>query len=1014
VRTRFAIIILALFLQCVCFAQTGEFRFATYNMQDGLSQSMVKKIVQDKRGFLWFGTQDGLNRFDGKTLRVYPKGLPPKGLPWGNIEDMINDSAGNFLWIATSERGLCILDYETEDISTVPLKSKTPLISLEINALQQTADYIWVATDKGLSIVNKRKKEVVKNIATDQKIKSIIVTPSVVVLLSLKGHAFLINPTSLKGEGSRTVSQLFHNKTEIEIENAFFKNNTIWACTRQGVYSSPIVDSFLKKGLQKHLIITKQGRDLSNNVSYCALNDNKNCLWIGIDSVGLLYKKPGEDRFDLYAHSAINRYSVADNYFWQIFQDKGGVIWVGTDNGVSRRIMPPSGILGIGEEQDLTSNRLYRVFSICPVNDSLLLYGRRGDINVYHLKSGQIEGVENNTGQELRRMYTIYPYREKEFLVGHSSGLFLIKQEGSKFSLLHFEKSELKKIKGQTINTIQRIDEDNFLFGGLYGAGLFKWNEKEKKLTHYQHRDKDKASLVNDNVTKICKVSNGCWIGTEGGLSFFNTDNETFSNYLYPTADSAGKFVYDILPEGDHLWLALYHEGLGKWFPQKGLLQIYDRNQGLANASMYALGKDNSGQLWCSTNGGLSVLSKEAFINYSVADGLPGNEFNSFSVASTPTKLFFGGINGITVIDKRWTELRLSSPSIAISGIRYIAGNAFVRYERTGAIELQHFQNNIELSYAALDYSTAERTEYAYYLEGYDRSWIYNGKSNNVVYTNLDPGSYIFKVKATNPEFNSPANITYLPIEIIPAWYQTLLFKIALAINVGAFVFLSIRWYYRSRLNKQRIEYEKLLAVQEERHRISSEIHDDIGAGLSGIRLLTEMTGEKIKDRDLQGEVAKIHSSVSELSGKMREVIWSLNTENDSLENLIFYLQRQAYDFFEHSAIRVKVLLPDAQIGHSMLNGEKRRHIYLATKEAMHNCLKHSGASLCIVEIDILDNKLSIVVKDNGKGMPRDMGRCGNGLQNMQRRMEEVGGTVNIKKEEGTIVVFSIPVNSNI
>lgn len=1001
-----------MFLQLAGFTQTARFRFVTYSMRQGLSQSMVKKILQDKRGFLWFATQDGLNRFDGKIIRVYQKGTPPKGLPWGNIEDMLDDNIEKRLWIATAERGLCALDYEREEFKVVPQAGKSSLLSQKINAIQQTKDHIWIATDKGVSIVSKKEAVVVKNITTAYKLKSLIVSGSSVLLLSKDGHGYIVNSSTLVIERRQKKSDLFPHKKNINVEAGFADSKKgLWACTRQGVFYAPSLEGLLSKGWEHQKLITKSGRNLSNNVSYCAFTDRKNNLWIGIDSVGLLFKKPGEKDFYLYTHTVVNPYSVADNYFWQIFEDKGGTIWVGTDNGVSKRIDPPAAISSIGQETDPVANRLYRVFSLCLVNDSTLIYGRRGDINIYHLNTDRIEPVQNKTGEELRRFYTIQPYGKGQFLAGHTSGLFLINQSKAQFELHHFNYPELQPLKGETVNAIYQIDEKNFLFGGVFESGLFKWNIKAKKLSRFLHDEKNKVSLINNNVTKICKAANGFWIGTEGGISFFDPVKEKFANYLYPTGTTAGKFVYDILPDGEHLWLALYHEGLGKWTPRTGKLQLYDQRHGLVNTSLYALGKDNSGQIWCSTNGGLSVFNKGRFINYSVDDGLPGNEYNSYSVAVANTRLFFGGINGITIIDKEKGAMQHPAPAIAISEIRYIKGNAFVQYEKEDSVRVHYDQNDIALRYASLDFGTTHRAEYAYQLEGYDKDWIYNFKSNEVAYTNLDPGDYVFKVKAVNPEFYGAPQITSLPVQIIPAWYQTALFKISLILLIATFLFLLVRWYYLARLRKQRTEYEKLLAVQAERQRISAEIHDDIGAGLSGIRLLTEMTRDKIKDADLQKEVGKIHSSVSELSGKMREVIWSLNTDNDNLENLIFYLQRQAYTLFEHSTIKLKVVWPAWKIPDRMIGGEKRRHIYLSVKEAMHNCLKHSGASLCVITMCIKANNLEIEVSDNGKGLPQEQGRWSTGLKNMQKRMNKIRGGIKIKSSEGTSVIFSIPIN---
>jgi signal transduction histidine kinase len=212
-------------------------------------------------------------------------------------------------------------------------------------------------------------------------------------------------------------------------------------------------------------------------------------------------------------------------------------------------------------------------------------------------------------------------------------------------------------------------------------------------------------------------------------------------------------------------------------------------------------------------------------------------------------------------------------------------------------------------------------------------------------------------------------------------------------------------------LRKERTALEKKLAVQYERQRISAEMHDDIGAGLSGIRLLTEMTKNKVKDGQAAEEVEKIYQSVGDISSKMKEVIWSLNTENDNLPNLIFYLQKQARLMMENYPCKFSMTVPD-HIPDAKISGEARRHIYLAVKESLHNIIKHSGADN--VELNITcEDKLRIVVSDNGKGMNAEQNSsAGNGLKNMRRRMQQTGGDLSIENKDGLILIFEIPLKT--
>ena len=232
-----------------------------------------------------------------------------------------------------------------------------------------------------------------------------------------------------------------------------------------------------------------------------------------------------------------------------------------------------------------------------------------------------------------------------------------------------------------------------------------------------------------------------------------------------------------------------------------------------------------------------------------------------------------------------------------------------------------------------------------------------------------------------------------------------------LIISLLGISFFIGRFIYYYQLRKQKILLEKQLAVQYERQRISAEMHDDIGAGLSGIRLMTEMAKMKSKDDESVSEIEKIYNSVGDISSKMKEVIWSLNTENDSLGNLLSYLQKQTRQMMENYngsfTISMCEQIPDIKIA-----GETRRHIYLAVKEALHNIIKHSGADKVNLIFTCAD-KLIIKVSDNGKGMNiAESNNAGNGLNNMKNRIEKIGGKFSAENKNGLTLIFEIPLKA--
>jgi len=294
----------------------------------------------------------------------------------------------------------------------------------------------------------------------------------------------------------------------------------------------------------------------------------------------------------------------------------------------------------------------------------------------------------------------------------------------------------------------------------------------------------------------------------------------------------------------------------------------------------------------------------------------------------------------------------------------------------------------------------------------YDSSWRMAAPGQNLFsFISLNPGHYVFEVMATDAsgaQLSSPAQYHFV---ILPPWYKTFWFRFGTALVLLALLFIGIRLYFIRRLQRQKAAYEKLFAVQEERQRIASEMHDDIGASLSGIRLQTEITRQKMWGGKGYEDVNKIHHSLTEIASKMKEVIWSLNTENDQLEHLVYYVRQQAFQLFEHSSIRLQVDLP-GQIPRVVLKGETRRHIYLGVKEALHNCLRHSSATTCSIGFHFGPQALEISIKDNGVGIKSIEGSR-NGLLNMKKRMEAVKGGFYVQNGIGAEIKFVIPISLN-
>jgi signal transduction histidine kinase len=354
----------------------------------------------------------------------------------------------------------------------------------------------------------------------------------------------------------------------------------------------------------------------------------------------------------------------------------------------------------------------------------------------------------------------------------------------------------------------------------------------------------------------------------------------------------------------------------------------------------------------------------------------------------------------------------MARPSPEVESATYIDRIMANGKELVSGKRLKPFQNYLQFQVSTPFFSPYSNLTYQYRIKNSpDSSWQ-RGSPRQTLFdlVALEPGRYEFEIVATDDSRKIVSQPAVYQFEIEPPWYKTWAFRTGLLVVVAAASFLTLRHYYQDRLRKQRLEYQKILAVQAERQRISAEIHDDIGAGLSAIRLLSELTTNRLPEGETKQAVGKIHASISALSTKMREVIWSLNTDNDKLDNLLYYLRRQALLLFENSPIQLSVSFPTHEIPPLEIKGEKRRHIYLAVKEALHNCLKHSGARHCQLSMHLEAQSLHITVADDGTGfLPPPEPHTGSGVPGMKKRMQQIKGSFALQSQNNTTITFVIP-----
>ena len=390
---------------------------------------------------------------------------------------------------------------------------------------------------------------------------------------------------------------------------------------------------------------------------------------------------------------------------------------------------------------------------------------------------------------------------------------------------------------------------------------------------------------------------------------------------------------------------------------------------------------------------------------------MPGNEFNVSAIAfSSDGKCIAGNTNGLVSFypDKFLKNLyppRAQFDHIYINDTLYKATN---NANETNNIRLTYRENTFAFDFSAITFQHNSDCVYEYKLEDYDKDWIKSSATHFTRYSKIAPGDYRFKLRAYDVNGIISPFTKELQIKISKAFWQTTFFRIALLFIVLSICWMFIKWYLSAKIRKQKIIFEKQQAVDQERTRIAMEMHDDLGSGLTAIRYLAESLYEQ-SSSIAKDKVIKIGNSAQSLVDAMNDIIWTMKSDNNTLQEFLAYTRKQTGEQLETAGIDFKFDLPE-NIPDIKLSSEQKRSLLLISKEAIHNIVKHSGATEVLVSTHIERNHFKLKISDNGKGIePEKITQFGNGLKSMNRRAQEINAQLNILSSSGTTIIVSLP-----
>lgn len=999
------------------FAQPN-YQFQRINSELGLSTNTVLCISQDSKGFLWVGTIEGLNRYDGYNFKIF-KHNPDDSTSLGanSIYSIYEDKSGT-LWIGTYEGGLNKFDRDKE-IFIRYVKDEKNVSSISSNKVYSICEdkngFLWVGTANGLNKFDKKSGKFIRyftNPADQNSLSSNIISSLIydsktdVLWIGTKSgglNKFNINQNKFTRFQNDPDNP---NSLSDNFINTLYKDaaGILWLGTFEGGLNK------FDEHENKFIVYKNSSTNkLNSNFILSIDEDNSGSLLLGTYEDGLIVFDRKSGKSYSYQHNPSDPESIGDDMVCDIYKDKRGLIWIGTwTNGVNKLITNKKFIHYKHNPSNKNSLSGNGVTAICEDRDGIVWIGTElNGLNRFNMKTGNFTNYINDPNNK----YSIASDGVSDIKEDKDGNLWIV-TDGVGFC--KFDKKNNQFIRYQNDSndssslpidqvSVLLVDKYGDLLVGTFGAGLLKFDKRKNSFTKINYNPDEPDDITAAGIYFLAEHPKGTlWIGTySNGLFIYDRKSGKSKSYFNIPGDTeslSDNIVSSIIISKDRsVWIGTAN-GLNKFDPITEKFKRVTESDGLPNNTIYGILEDDNGNLWISTNKGLSKFNpvKNTFRNYNKADGLQDDEFNQWACFKGKSgNLYFGGINGFNVFNPTKIKESDFKPPIVLTDFLLFNKNVSVGFDshlnRTVVnkslneieeLELTHEDYVFTLEFAALDFSIPQNITYAYKLDGFDKDWTYvNSDRRFATYTNLSPGVYTFNIKSTNSDglWNEPGR--RLPIIIHPPWWKT-----GWALSAYGLILIFILYFIRTYdLKRQRLRHQldlehehaqKLEEVDNIKSRFFANISHEFRTPLTLILGPAEQILGNHADEVAKKNAGLIKKNANNLLNLINQLLDLSKLDSGSLrlktskQNIIPWIKGIVMSFESLAtinSIKLNLNLPDKEL---MVYFDKDK-LKTILNNLLSNAFKFTSPN-GEIEISLketLDNNVEIKLRDTGIGI---------------------------------------------